>query len=166
MTVVKPRHPVSWAWACTRIQGALGTSAGAAIGKSDSLIRKFADPDTDAVPNLDQAVALDAAFALATGEEAPILRVYLQRLEDLTRGAAHAAQAPHARMLRVMAEAGEIAADLHKALADGVVTRAERLAIQKDIADTVEQLNAMTRDLEAHSSAANAGGGRAGGEAA
>lgn len=157
MTVVKPRHPVSFPGAVTRIMGALGLGAAQAIGKSDSLIRKFADPDHDALPNLDQALALDAAFVLATGDEAPILRVYLQLLEDLTRGAAHAAQPPHARLMRVMAEAGEIAGDLHTALADGRVTPNERAKLQKDIADAIEQLSAMSRDLDA---LGRSGGGR------
>jgi hypothetical protein len=149
MTVVKPRHPVSWPGAVTRIMGALGLAAAQAIGKSDSLIRKFADPDHDAVPNLDQAVALDAAFMAATGDEAPILRVYLLRLEAATAGVPHAAQAPHKRLIRVMAESGEIAADLHRALADGKLTPAERATLQKDIADAIEQLTAMSRDLDA-----------------
>ncbi|MCA3264947.1 MAG: hypothetical protein ING19_02665 [Azospirillum sp.] len=148
MTVVKPRHPVSFPGAVTRIMGALGLGAAQAIGKSDSLIRKFADPDHDAQPNLDQALALDAAFVLATGDEAPILRVYLQKLEDLTRGAAHVALAPHARLMRVMAEMGEIAGDLHAASVDGQVTPSERAKLQKDIADTIEQLTAMSRDLD------------------
>ena len=157
MTVVKPRHPVSWPGAVTRIMGALGLAAGQAIGKSDSLIRKFADPDHDAVPNLHQALALDAAFVLATGEEAPILRVYLQRLEDATRGAPHAAVAPHTRLLQVMAETGEIAADLHRALDDGALTANERATLQKDIADAIEKLTAMSRDLDAFG---RNGGGR------
>lgn len=148
MTAVIPRHPVTFAAAVTRIQGALGLAAAQAVGKSESLVYKWAHPDHDAQPNLDQALKLDAAFVLATGDAAPILRVYLQRLEDATAGAAHAAEAPHARLMRVMAEAGEIAADLHKALADGRLAPHERAKLQKDIADAIEQLTAMSRDLD------------------
>lgn len=149
MTVVKPRHPVSWSGAVTRIMGALGLAAAASVGRSDSLVRHWADPDGDREPNLTQAVALDAAYVLATGDAPPLLRVYEQLLADRTRGSVHQAQAPHARFLAVMSEVGEISTGLHQALADGSIRPHEARKVQQDVADAIERLSAMSRDLDA-----------------
>ncbi|MCM0018411.1 MAG: hypothetical protein NBV67_00290 [Tagaea sp.] len=150
MTVVKPRHPISWAGAATKIMGALGLGAAAAIGKSDALIRRFADPDLDDEPKLTQALALDAAFVAATGESAPFLRVYETRLRAMTASIAHDPVAPATRFLDVTSEIGDVSTLLSTALRDGRLTHAERTALQKEIADAVEKLSALARDLDAH----------------
>ncbi len=149
MTAIKPRHPISWAGACTKILGTLGLSAGTAIGRSDALIRRFADPDLDNEPNLSQALALDAAFVNATGESAPILKVYKVRLRELTEGAAHEARAPLVALADAMSEVGDVSRAVLVAVADGKVAQHERIAVQREIAEAIEKLSRLARDLDA-----------------
>lgn len=51
--------------------------------RSESLIRKWADPDDPALPNLGQALLLDAAYVRAGFGEPPIQAWYTDRLESI-----------------------------------------------------------------------------------
>jgi len=78
---MKLRAPRRFATAVTRIKNALGDEKCAEIvGRSPSLIRKWADPDHPSRPNLPQALALDVAFVQAGHGDPPILGLYQQRL--------------------------------------------------------------------------------------
>lgn len=78
---MKLRAPKRFAAAITRIKNALGERICAeAVGRSPSLIRKWADPDHTSRPNLVQALALDVAFVEGGHGEPPILALYQQRL--------------------------------------------------------------------------------------
>ena len=80
---MKLRNPKEFAAAVTRIRAALGEEGCAqAVGRSDSLVRKWADPDHPAIPNLDQALSLDAAYVSAGHGDAPILGLYQDLLEN------------------------------------------------------------------------------------
>lgn len=50
------------------------------VGRSPSLIRKWADPDHPSRPNLPQALALDIAFVEGGHGDPPILSMYQSRL--------------------------------------------------------------------------------------
>tara|TARA_R110000737_G_scaffold10365_1_gene26029 strand:+ start:187 stop:666 length:480 start_codon:yes stop_codon:yes gene_type:complete len=85
---MKLRNPKEFAAAVTRIRSALGEEGCArAVGRSDSLVRKWADPDHPAIPNLDQALSLDAAYVAAGHGDAPIFELYQDQLEDRINGA-------------------------------------------------------------------------------
>jgi len=78
---MKLRAPKRFATAVTRIKNALGEAKCAEIvGRSPSLIRKWADPDHASRPNLPQALALDVAFVEGGHGDAPILALYQNRL--------------------------------------------------------------------------------------
>ncbi len=78
---MKLRAPRRFATAVTRIKNALGEEKCAEIvGRSPSLIRKWADPDHQSRPNLPQALALDVAFVEAGRGDPPILSMYQHRL--------------------------------------------------------------------------------------
>ena len=80
---MKPRTPKSIAGALTRIMAVLGDARCAEIvGRSDSLIRKWADPDHSSQPNLAQALALDLVFVKEGRGDPPILEIYKDLLED------------------------------------------------------------------------------------
>ena len=80
---MKLRNPREFSAAITRIRGELGEDACArAVGRSASLIRKWADPDHASLPGLEQALLLDAAYVAAGHGEAPLLKLYEALLED------------------------------------------------------------------------------------
>ena len=80
---MKLRNPKEFAAAITRIRSALGeTACAGAIGRSESLVRKWADPDHPSLPGIEQALVLDAAFVAAGHGEAPLLKLYESLLED------------------------------------------------------------------------------------
>lgn len=163
---VKPRHPYSWAGAITRIRGHLGLAASEAVGLSESILAKWGDPDRRESPSIGDALALDRAYVLAGGPgDAPLLAVYLKLLQEATGGAVHKALAPEARMLAVVAEIGELSADLHRSLGDGQLAEHERLRLLKDVADACEKLSAMAKDLDALAPASAGGSGKTGGAA-
>ncbi len=145
---VKPRHPVTFKGALTRILGALGLTASSVVGRSDSLVRAWADPDRIEYPSIENALQLDIAMVHAVGV-APIFDVYRQLLEDATRDVAHAAQAPEARMLQVVAELGELSGGLAAGFADGRLTLDEARHLQRDVAEAIEKLSALSKDIDA-----------------
>ncbi|NQV44754.1 MAG: hypothetical protein HQ501_07620 [Rhodospirillales bacterium] len=80
---MKPRTPKSFAAALTKIMAALSNERCAEIvGRSDSLIRKWADPDHASLPTLHQAIALDIIYAKEGHGNPPILDVYEDILND------------------------------------------------------------------------------------
>lgn len=56
------------------------------LDRSESLIRKWVDPDDPSLPNLRQCLMLDAAYIQAGYGEPPIQNWYMQRLEGITSG--------------------------------------------------------------------------------
>lgn len=79
---MKTRSARSFESAITSIIEAIGAEACAdAVGRSPSLIRKWSDPDNPAQPSISQAVMLDTAFLLKTGQPAPIRAVYGYMIE-------------------------------------------------------------------------------------
>lgn len=93
--MAKLRAPRSFEHAITKIMAELSDEgAGAVIARSGSLVRKFADPDNDSLPNIEQALAFDIAFMQETGQSAPILETYIHKLNEATTDAAHPEMVP------------------------------------------------------------------------
>ncbi len=107
---MKLRAPKRFASAITRIKNIMGEEKCAEIvGRSVSLIRKWADPDHQSRPNLLQALALDIAFVEAGLGDPPILSMYQQRLAKAV--AAESAKPPidvALAALSVQASVGDI----------------------------------------------------------
>lgn len=81
---MKPRHAKNFARAVSIIRSELSENECAeAVGRSNSLIRKWADPDNPAVPNLEQALTLDLLYAKSIGKRPPILDIYTDKLTDV-----------------------------------------------------------------------------------
>ena len=79
---MKPRTPKSFAAAITKVMSALSDDRCAEIvGRSDSLIRKWADPDHASLPTLYQALALDVVYAREGHGSPPIMEVYEDLIE-------------------------------------------------------------------------------------
>ena len=80
---MKPRTPKSFAAALTKIMAALTDERCAEIvGRSDSLIRKWADPDHASLPTLHQAIALDILYAREGHGDPPIFEIYEDLIND------------------------------------------------------------------------------------
>jgi hypothetical protein len=78
---MKPRSNKTFAGAVTKIRSALGDERCAqVVERSPSLIRKWADPDHAAVPNVIQALALDLAYVEANHGKPPILELLADRI--------------------------------------------------------------------------------------
>ncbi len=81
---MKPRYAKNFARAVSIIRSEISEDdCAAAVGRSNSLIRKWADPDNPAVPNLEQALALDLLYARTVGKKPPILDIYTDKLTDV-----------------------------------------------------------------------------------
>lgn len=156
--MTKLREPHTFADAVTRIMGVVSPEACAeALGKSESLIRKFADPDHDSLPSIQQAYLLDAVYVAATGVACPpLLRVYKQNIEGLTAPAAPKAAKPLTEAALTMQQAlGSFAGKIVTAL-DGnspggaAVTTAERAEIYEILENIRQQIGAIEASLLMH----------------
>lgn len=151
---MKPRRIHSYEDAVTRIMGALTAErCGEVIGKSESLIRKAADPDTDFQLSIAQAEALDRAYIEATGDEPPILTAMRERLSG-TAGPGHNAADPLQRLASVTAEVGEVARLVEHALADDgpggeVLTPRETYELGRAVQEAIDVLQNLVRDVNA-----------------
>lgn len=84
---MKPRFSKDFARAVSRIRSETSEAACAeAVGRSTSLVRKWADPDNPAIPNLEQGLALDRFYSQSTGKKPPILDIYTDKLTDILSG--------------------------------------------------------------------------------
>ena len=84
---MKPRFANDFARAVSKIRYELSEEECAdTVGRSRSLIRKWADPDHPSVPNLEQALKLDLYYARCTGKKPIILEIYTEKLTNALNG--------------------------------------------------------------------------------
>ena len=84
---MKPRFAKDFARAVSKIRSETSEADCAeVVGRSSSLVRKWADPDNPAIPNLEQALALDRLYSQTTGKKPPILEIYTDKLTDILNG--------------------------------------------------------------------------------
>ncbi|AUW59420.1 hypothetical protein C1T17_16330 [Sphingobium sp. SCG-1] len=80
--MTKVRKPLTFQRSLSLIADELGWDGCAAVvGKSESLLRKLSDPDTEREISLQDALRLDNAYYRAGGEGAPLFECYTLRLE-------------------------------------------------------------------------------------
>lgn len=115
------------------------------------VIYKWADPDDNWKPSLQQMAAMDAAYTVRTGKPGRIFAVHARLVETYETIESHADADPLMRFADTMAAAGKIATELHASMADGVITPAEALRCKQVIAATTEQLEKLGRDLDGRS---------------
>lgn len=148
----KPRHPLTFAAAATRALGILGgPEAARAIGKSESLVRKAADPDVDFDLNIAQCAALDlACLAVTSAEgrpETPFLTVFGALVARAPGQEAGVAELLH-RVAVVTGETGDLARTVDQAARDGAISANERVRIaeaaQRQIKAAQDVLDAVS----------------------
>jgi len=151
MAMIRPREPNTFTDAIARIIGALtARGAGEVIGKTESLLRAWADPDRGDLPNVAQAVALDRAMVEAGGE-AEILRVYRLMIDGVSRD--HVPQDLRDRFLTISGAVGDVAGEIRAGLdpagpGGSALTLAESAAIAGQARDAISVLEALIRDVE------------------
>lgn len=144
----KVRQPDSFEGAVTLIAATIGfDTCAAAIGKSEGLIRVFTDPDQDTIPNLRQAMELDAAYIAATNEAGPLAAVYCDKLRERVGELKHQPLNPLLRLARIGAEVGDVHQAVIEAKADNKITKAERAKIVGEVNDAIKELQKLLRDI-------------------
>lgn len=79
--MTKPRPPLTFSRALARIADLIGWDGCAqVVGKSESLLRKLGDPDTEREISMQASRRLDGAYQRAGGEGAPMLECYMLQL--------------------------------------------------------------------------------------
>lgn len=105
MTKVRP--PLTPYRALSKIADLLGWDGCATVlGKSESSVRKWGDPDAEREISFQHAIRLDAAYRRAGGEGAPLLQCYIARLE-LSADEQHDQQQLLAATSKAVKETGE-----------------------------------------------------------
>lgn len=90
--MTKLRAPGSFADAVTRVVGRITwRKAADVVGKSERTVRNWSEGDTGALPTIEEALLLDAAYLRAGGSHAPMMQAYGLLLKNITEGPADAA---------------------------------------------------------------------------
>ena len=154
--VFKPRAPLSTDQALARIAGQLpgGWPEMASVtDRSESLVRKWGDPEARERIPLDDAIELDIAFQKAGGVGAPLADSYFHRLE-LAAASAFAEQ--HNLLTQTEAlstEMGEALAACIRACQPGAGER-ERADALRELVDVLECAKPMVTALDPSTSKA------------
>ncbi len=132
------RLPSTFAHAVTRIAGLLRwDGAAAVVGRRERSVRRWSEPRGVAHLSIEAALALDAAWAAAGGEGAPLLEAYAAQLEltVAARTACHRSLADE--LATAMTEDGEAAAAALAIILPGATPNAiHRALLQADEAET------------------------------
>ncbi len=145
--MTKPRTPGTLPDAIVRIMAGIGTGAAAqAVGKSESLVRYWSDPDDDRYPSAPRALALDAAMKAATGET-PIADWHRAAL-TLIDAPAHEPAEPLDRLGQLNKEFGEFAEALAMA-GNGSLSGNLANHVLKELQDLIDHAEAARRDIQA-----------------
>ena len=123
------RAPSTFADATTRVAGVIGWSAVAAIvRRGERAVRYWSQPNSRTTPTLDQALALDEAYAAAGGEGAPFGEAYAVQLGQQVERREACRRQLAAELADAARESGEAQADAIHVLAgnasDHTITRA------------------------------------------
>ncbi len=120
------------------------TACAQAVRRSPSLIRKWSDPDNDTLPNLRQALLLDALYVAKTGKPAPILSLYQSRLAETL---SPAPAAPSLDMLNQLTEVfyllGVAAKRINEEKKGRIWSPNERLSVLSVLADLKAEIGLL-----------------------
>lgn len=143
---MKPRTPGSIEDALTIICGVLGIDKAAQIvGKSESHVRGWTDPDNDREIGLKQAMKLEAECIRMSGQK-PLTSVWVRAMNAIA--ASEGPQIPAEPMpestMDIMMQVGQVAETVRAALADNHICRADKIAVLR----ACEAMRKEVEDLE------------------
>ena len=147
---MKTRPRNSLAAAVTEIRVAIGEEACAkAVGRSRSLVRKWADPDHSSIPNMEQALALDLAFVELGHGEPPLLRTYSDRLSDVLQNRQRRSVDILLAALSVQSVVGDLSEAIKNAVEpNGPGGRALTAKERANILELIDRLEDQTDSIE------------------
>lgn len=146
--MTKERTPDSFPDAMTKVIARLGvpaTAQAATIGArevSERTIYEWSNPDSRTLPSLLQALALDAAYQLAGGEDAPFRDAFSQQLGITVDQQDACRRQLAAESIEFIREAGDLSAALFTATQPGASPRDHHRALVE-----AQQVKAVLRRL-------------------
>lgn len=153
---MKPRSPKSFAAAVTKIRSKLGEDTCAeVVGRSASLVRKWADPDHVSVPNLEQSLALDRTYVARGFGKPPLLELYAEQLADALKDK-DIKQGPVDMLIAALTVQG-VVGDLSEAIREAIsetgaggreITPRERVGILKILERLDDQMDKIEDAVE------------------
>lgn len=147
--MTKARQPDSFADAVLAAIHTLGRERAAAIvGRAVHQVYQWGAPEPDAGrPNVELALRLDVAMVRA-GHAPPFLAAWQAQLARVD-APPQAPRDPRDRLTAIMAEVGDVAAEIAKSVGDGRLSAGEIAAITKQGAQARAAIDALLRDLAA-----------------
>jgi|GEM_PF-1337922 len=147
----KHRQLFSFEAALMELLEAVGHEVAAGeLGRSASLLRKWADPDRTQRPSLEQGLALDSLYIevqKVPAERAPLAAQWLRCLRVKSTGQSDAKALPD-EMLGVAAGVGALATTVREAIADGRLDAGEREALRLAIRDLRRNLDDVAAAID------------------
>lgn len=149
---MKHRTPLSFEDALIKVLGAVTRQAAAeAVGKSSTMVYRWADPDSPSEPSVAECVALDLLYVEDGHGEPPIFTAYSRCLENAH--VPHTAMKASERLCDVMHELGDIANEVRRCLdpnSEGgeAVTKQEHVRISTEISEAKQKLTDLQRDID------------------
>lgn len=138
---MKPRRALTPYRALHEIADLLGWDGCASVlGKSESLVRKWADPDTEREISYQAAIRLDAAYMRAGGKSAPLFECYAARL-DLSADE----DEDHAGTMEAVSAAAKEAGEAVAAAIDCLGRTNDLAARNRAVIETEESIGALQR---------------------
>lgn len=149
---MKLRTPLSFEDALIKVLGAVSRQAAAdVVGKSSTMVYRWADPDSPAEPSVAECVALDLLYVEGGHGEPPIFTSYSCYLENARMP--HTVMKASERFCDVMHELGDIAKEIRQCLdpnSDGgeAITKQEHARISTEISEAMQKLTELQRDVD------------------
>lgn len=152
---MKSRNPDSFEAALQALCGEIGwAEAAALLGKSESLLRKWCDPDHNSAPSLINAFKLERYYVengFSTHETAPINARWCRRLSVHSPGQARKnLSGPAEELMDVVTETGRVSELLRNSLADHVISTNEKHDLKAALAKLREEINDLDRSIDAN----------------
>ena len=147
--MTKLRPPDGFADAAMIAITALGRQrAAAVVERAEHHIYRWADPSPGGErPNVEQALRIDVAM-LRAGHAPPFLAAWQAQLARVD-APPQVPKDPRDRLAAIMAEVGDVAAEIARGGADGRLSAADIAAIARQATEARDALDALLRDLEA-----------------
>lgn len=146
--MVKSREPGSFEDAITMICGDLSYDATArAVKASEKHVRRWSNDTEASLPNLKQALDMEAACIAATGRghlSVAWERMLAKKLREVAVVDREVESVPES-LMDVTASVGALASRLREAMADNRITRVERDAVLRAIKELRDQTDELER---------------------
>lgn len=149
--MTKLREPGSIPHAITQVMAVLSPEgAGEAVGKSESMVRFWSDPDKPDLPTVEQAIKLDAAYQRETGTRGPVLKAAVRQLTDLAGNETPAGRCLFDHLAQLTDSLGTVAGEIRKGWADGKLTPGEIHEIEESLHTLVMAIDAARAEINEH----------------